>query len=57
MCGEIEGTEHIIECKMVREVIKEEIKKEWIRNGNIEELKKVTNYIKEYIDERERSGN
>ena len=53
-CGGKETTEHILECIKVREVIKRKAKKEWLESDKSEELVRVTEYIKTYIEIREK---
>ena len=54
LCGRKETTEHILECTKVMEVVKIKAKKEWLQSEERVELIQVTEYIKKYIESREK---
>ncbi len=48
-----EITEHILECKKVKEVLKgRDFRKEWIISEDTEKLMRMTEYIKGYVERR-----
>ena len=52
-CGKQESSEHILDCKKVKEVIEWKGEKEWLVNERSEDPVNVTEYIKAYIERRE----
>lgn len=51
-CKTEESTEHIINCWEVKIRLGEEVKEEWLREETIQPLRKVTRYIKKYMEWR-----
>ena len=54
LCGRKETTEHILECTKVMEVVKIKAKREWLQSEERVKLIQVTEYIKKYIESREK---
>ena len=52
-CGEQESSEHVLDCEKVKEIIEKDSEKEWLVSERSEDLVKVTEFSKAYIEKRE----
>ena len=54
-CQQEERTEHIVECWEVREKMSRIVEMNWIKEESVIPLRKVTEYIKKYIEWRDKA--
>ena len=52
-CGELESTEHILECEKVKEIMEKNGEKGWLVSEKSEDLLKATEYIKSFKGRRD----
>ena len=52
-CGELESTEHILECEKVKEIMEKNGEKGWLVSEKSEDLLKATEYIKAFKERRD----
>ena len=52
-CGNLESSEHILECCKVKEIIDKNEEKEWLDSGKSDDLLKAMEFIKSFIEKRD----